>query len=161
VKRGLEPVAKESIRDSGRGEMAQVQEVEPTNAHLDTNQTKGIPEPVTNGAAHPPIDESGYAVLSTSMQKENAPHSNASASPLNGLGLPKVSQSATSATAKGLVDGLPPTDYATSDSSIEESDFNALACELKNRAITCPHGMLDPEETRNTRVVSAVCFESC
>jgi hypothetical protein len=161
VKRGLDPVVKESIRDSGRGDMVPVQETGSTKAHFDTNQTKGNPDPATNGAPHLPIEEFGNPLLCTSMEKEKASQSNIPASPLNGLGLTKGSQSAASAMAKGLADGRPSTDYASSASSLEESDLNALACELNNEAITCPHGKLDPEETRNTRVVSAVCFESC
>lgn len=148
---------KDSIRDSGRGETNQVQESGSIKAHSDTLHTNVVlPEPVTNGVAHPLMNESGYSLSSISLQKEKTPQCNISASPLNGFGSIKDSQRTASASAKGRLNGLPPTDDASSPSSLQENDFDALACELSNRAITCPHGKLDPEETRNTRVVSSV-----
>lgn len=38
----------------------------------------------------------------------------------------------------------------------ETGDFNPLVYEFTNKAITCLHGNLDPEETDNIRVISAV-----
>lgn len=55
-----------------------------------------------------------------------------------------------------MVEDILPAEDASGDSNAAEGEFDPLACELNNRAITCPHGKLDPEETRNTRVISAV-----
>jgi hypothetical protein len=41
-------------------------------------------------------------------------------------------------------------------SHTETGDFNPLVYEFTNKAITCLHGKLDPEETDNIRVISAV-----
>lgn len=47
-------------------------------------------------------------------------------------------------------------DDAPRASKNEESDSNPLVSDFKNKAIICPHGKLDPEETRNITVISAV-----
>lgn len=43
-----------------------------------------------------------------------------------------------------------------SPSNTENGDLNPLVHEFTNKAITCSHGKLDPEETDNIRVISAV-----
>lgn len=161
VKKGLTIDAKETMKDSGRGETASAQKA--SSVHSDDAKTrpdasinKGIlPEALSNAVETSLEDGFMNSLGSISSLKEKARE--VVPLPLNGFGSTKSPSSTATAAEKRISPAVIADACQSFGSSERDGEFDTLSCELKNRAIICPHGKLDPEQARNTRVVSAVC----
>lgn len=161
VKQGLTIDAKEKMKDSDKGETLS----EPKQSSVHSDDAKAHPDASTNKDTLP---EALSTAVETSLEdgfenslggistsREKAPE--VVPLPLNGFGSTKSPSSAATATEKKFSPAVTFDACHSFGSNERDGESDTLLCELKNRAIICPHGKLDPEEARNTRVVSAVC----
>ena len=169
MKRGLADIVGETTRDSGRGETTATRtdgskRKEPDRVHSGTTTVKESVSGAHSSEAQTLPDEGRLNSLGnvSSAQEEacklvSPPFEG---NPHHGIGSTKSSSPAATTTEKTISHASTAETCLSPCLSHEHVDshreFETLACELRNQAITCRHGKLDPEESRNTRVVSAV-----